>query len=269
MPWLFPFLCAPPLAYLSVVGALAVGQRRLIYRPTKDYAPPFAAGAPWMTEVRRGETLLGWYAPPPTPEAPVLVFFHGNSGTLARIAQKMAPWREWGIGLFAATYRGFECNRGRPHEAGLYADGRTALDWLEREGVEPARQILYGESLGTGIATHLAVERPVRALVLEAPYVSMPEVAAQHYPWTPARFLVRDRFDTLGKIAYVRSPMLILHGEADHTIPVDHSRRLAAAATAWARLEVLPGADHVDLYEHGAEEILGRFVGALGENSSD
>jgi fermentation-respiration switch protein FrsA (DUF1100 family) len=263
MPWLFAPLAVIALAYLLPMSALAVFQRRLLYRPIIDSVEPTAAGAPWMEVIREKGRLLGWYAPPPTNQAPVLVFFHGNQGTLARVARKTTPWRDQGLGLFAATYRGFEGNSGWPDEMGLYDDGRAVLDWLDRRGIPAERVIVYGESLGTGIAVQMAVERPVRAVVLEAPYTSIPDVAAYHYPWTPTRLFVLDRFDTLSKIGGVKAPLLILHGSADRTIPVSHSRRLATAAHGRAHFVEIAEAGHVDLFEHGASPPLAAFLAAI------
>lgn len=254
-------------AYLLAVSLLALFQRRLLYRPTVGPSHPAAAGAPWMEAVRRGPRLLGWYGPAPDAAAPVLVFFHGNAGTLGRVSLKMTPWRRFGLGLFAATYRGYEGNPGSPDEVGLYADGRAVLDWLALQGIPSGRVILYGESLGSGVAAQLALERPVRGLVLEAPFVSMAEVAAHHYPWTPARLVVRDRFDTLAKIGRIACPLLILHGTADRTIPLSHSERLAGANPA-AQLVVLSEAGHLDLHERGATEALQAFLAALGKPTS-
>jgi hypothetical protein len=260
MPWLFAPFAVAAIAYLAAVGYLAAFQRRMLYRPAPDAADPAEAGVPWMTAIHQDGRLLGWYAAAPDENAPVLVFFHGNQGTVGRVANKMAPWRDWRLGLLAATYRGYAGNSGDPSEAGLYEDARAALAWLAAQGVSAERLILYGESLGTGIAAQMAIEQSVRAVVLEAPYVNIPELAAHHYPWTPARLLVQDRFDTLSKIGQIGAPVLILHGSADRTIPVGHARRLLAAASPLARLVEIPDAGHVDLFERGADVALRDFI---------
>lgn len=267
MPWLFAFVAMPAALYLTVIVGLVALQRRFIYRPMPGHALPADAGAPWMRTVHQDGRLLGWFVAPPTAGAPVLVFFHGNRGTLSRVAGKVAPWRDLGIGIFAATYRGFEGNPGKPNEAGLYADGRAVLDWLEGAGIAGHRLILYGESLGSGVAAQLALERPVRAVVLEAPYASVADIAADRYPWTPARRLVRDRFETLAKIGRISAPVLILHGDADQTIPVHHAYRLAAAAPS-AQLVVVPGANHLDLYDRGASSVFQSFITTVKSEGS-
>ncbi|MDR3436159.1 alpha/beta hydrolase [Telmatospirillum sp.] len=232
-----------PLSYLVVAFGLALAQRRLLYRP-----PPEGVSdptlAPEMATIRQGPTLLGWWQSPPDPISPILVFFHGNRGTLNRIATKTAPWREeFHLGLFLATYRGYEGNPGNPSEAGLYDDGRAVLDWLTHQGFSAERLILYGESLGTGVATQLAIERHCLGVVLEAPFSSIPDIAMERYPWAPSRWLVRDTYDNRAKIGDITSPILLLHGDADRTIPLAHSQRLAAAAPS-AQLAVVPQATH-------------------------
>jgi fermentation-respiration switch protein FrsA (DUF1100 family) len=268
MPSLATLLLAPFGAvlagYVSLVAGMVAMQRRLLYRPLTGPADPAAAGTPWLAPVRKGDHLLGWYAPPPSPDAPVLVYFHGNRGTLGRVAVKTASWPAMGLGLFAATYRGFEGNAGSPDEAGLYTDGRAVLDWLAEQGVDSGKIILYGESLGSGVAVQLAVERDLAAIVLEAPFASIAQVAADRYPWTPAGRLVRDRFDSQGKIGRIKVPLLILHGDADQTIPLSHAQRLVKAAPQ-ARLVVVPGANHLDLHDRGASEVFQAFIKSLAE----
>lgn len=250
------------VVYLLIVGALVLWQRKLLYRPQPAPTDPRIAGAPWMTPIWRDEHLLGWFAPPPTGRAPVLVFFHGNRGTLARAAAKTAAWRAAGIGIFAATYRGYEGNPGYPNEAGLYADGRAVLDWLDGAGIPATRLILYGESLGTGVVTQLAGERTVLGVVLEAPFSSMIDVAAARYPWIPCRWLLRDRFDSLSKIGGIAAPLLILHGGTDRTIPIEHARKLAKAAPQ-SQLVVVDEANHLNLHERGGTPPLLAFIKAL------
>ncbi|HXP95844.1 MAG TPA: alpha/beta hydrolase [Telmatospirillum sp.] len=249
-------------AYLLVVAALAIAQRKLLYRPPPTSHAPQTAGITGMAAIYQNGALLGWYAPPPTENAPVLVFFHGNRGTLARVAAKTAPWRIAPIGIFAATYAGYEGNPGRPSETQLYADGRMVLDWLTRSGISKRRIILYGESLGTGIVTQLACEQAFLAIVLEAPFSSITDVAAVRYPWLPCRWLLRDRFDSLSKISRITSPLLILHGGADRTVPVEHARALVKAAPR-TQLVIVAEAGHLNLHDKGATAPLLAFIDAL------
>ncbi|HKO08074.1 MAG TPA: alpha/beta hydrolase, partial [Alphaproteobacteria bacterium] len=115
-------------------------------------------------------------------------------------------------------------------------------------------------SLGTGVASEMAREREAAALVLEAPFTSLVDVAAHHYWWTPVRWLLRDRFDSIDRIAAVAMPLLIVHGERDRQVPLKFGKRLFAAAVEPKELRLLPEAGHVDLYDHGAAEIVEDFL---------
>jgi hypothetical protein len=245
------------VAYGVIVALLAATQRRLLYRPPADL---LSTPLPDWTAVQDGGRLLGWWHAAPQPAAPVLVFFHGNRGTLARVAAKTGAWPDrLGVSLFLATYRGYEGNAGHPSEAGLYDDGRAALDWLERQGLTTDRIILYGESLGSGVATQMALERPCRALILEAAFASIAAVARHRYPWLAAAPLVRDRYDNAAKIGAISCPTLLLHGEADATTPSAQSRLLAQRQPK-AQLAILPEAHHLDIHERGGTEILEGFL---------
>ena len=162
--------------------------------------------------------------------------------------------------MLLAEYRGYGGNPGTPSEEGFYADGRAALDFLAAREVPAARIVLYGESLGTGVAVQLALERRVGAVVLEAPFTSAVDVGADIYPFLPVRLLARDRFDSIAKIAAIGAPLLVLHGEADKVVPVRFGRALLAAARQPKEGVFVPGAGHADLYQHGGAGIVLDFL---------
>src|SRR5258706_164509 len=128
----------------------------------------------------------------------------------------------------------------------------AGLDFLSAEGIAPERLVLYGESLGSGVATVMASERPVGALLLESPYSSITAVAQRRYPYVPVGWLLKDRFDSLTRIGLVRAPILILQGARDRLVPPDESRKLVAAASDPKELSVAPEASHNDMTEFGA-----------------
>lgn len=132
-----------------------------------------------------------------------------------------------------------------------------------KAGTPAASIVLYGESLGTGVAVQMATEGWGSAMVLEAPYTSLVDVAARHYPWAPVRLLMDDRYESIEKIGKVDVPLLIIHGEQDTLIPVAMARDLAAAAREPKRLVTIPDAGHNDLHNHGAGQVIADFVLAL------
>jgi uncharacterized protein len=250
-------------AYLAVAGLMFAFQRKLIYLPDRTRLTPAAAGVPEMRPVdyRTADALAltGWYAPP-EPDAPVLVYFHGNAGSIADRAEKVRPFLDAGFGVLLAGYRGYGGNPGRPTEAGLLSDARAALDHLSEAGIAPRRIVLYGESLGSGVAVAMAAERSPGALVLEAPFTSIVDVAAAAYPWLPVRLAMIDRFNSLARIKSVRAPTLVLHGELDRTVPVRLGRRLLDHADEPKKGVFFPVAGHTDLHDHGAVEDVLRFL---------
>lgn len=238
-----------------LTGCLFVIQRSLTYFP--DTSPPSLkrGGVPDMEAVTLrtadGLELLSWYKAA-APGQPTMAFFQGNAGNIEMRGFKVRPFLDQGIGMLLVGYRGYGGNAGKPSETGLYADGRAALEFLSERKVERRRIVLYGESLGTGVAVHLAREavadEPVGGLVLEAPFTALGDVAQHHYFSLPARWLVRDRFESAAKIADVRAPVLIVHGEEDGVVPVKFGRRLFDAALEPKRGLWIEGYGHNDLY---------------------
>jgi uncharacterized protein len=159
-----------------------------------------------------------------------------------------------------AEYRGYAGNPGVPNETGLLADGAAALDFLAGEGIAAGRIVIYGESLGSGVAVPLAAQRQVAALILEAPFTSVAEVAQYHYSFIPAVALVRDRFDSAASIIRVKAPILILHGERDRVVPLRFSRALFEAAPEPKEFWRAPEAGHDNLVRYGALEAVFRFL---------
>ena len=155
------------------------------------------------------------------------------------------------MGVFLLAYRGYSGSDGSPSEEGLYTDARTALDWLNAHGVADRQIVLYGESLGTGIATKMAAEREMALVVLESPYTSTAEVAALRFPFAPVDWFMKDRYESIAQIALVTEPLLIMHGDADQVIPQEFGRRLFDAANEpkegfWPR-----GAGHNSIFDLG------------------
>jgi uncharacterized protein len=256
-------------AYLAANGALYLFQRRLVFVPIGEPGTPAAAGLPEMSRVRYstadGLTLSAWYRPA-AGALPTFVYFHGNAGHLGERAFKARFFVDRGYGFMLTSYRGYSGNPGSPTEAGIYRDARAALAFLAGSGVDAGKIVIYGESLGTGVAVEMARETTPAALVLEAPFTSLADVAAARFWWTPARWLVRDRFDSLAKIPAIGCPLLIVHGARDGTVPEKFGKRLFVAAPQPKEFHVLPEAGHADLFEHGAaglvEDFLRRRLGA-------
>ncbi len=254
------------IAYAAFAAIMYVMQRSLMYFPDREPPVPAHGGVPEMQVVRfataDGLDLVAWYRAA-AGDRPTILYFHGNGGNIAGRGFKVKPYLDAGYGVMLAEYRGYGGNPGSPDEAGLYADGRAALDWLAGQGVTPEGLVIYGESLGSGVAVQLASERRFAALVLEAPFSSAVDVAASAYWFLPVRWLLKDRFDSLSKIAAVQAPLLLVHGERDHVVPTRFGRRLFAAANEPKKAIFLPRGGHNDLPNHGLMPAVLKFLEGL------
>jgi uncharacterized protein len=187
-----------------------------------------------------GTKLHGWFVPADddsalaSPRLTVLLL-HGNAGNISHRLEKLRILRGLGVDVLILDYRGYGESEGHPNEAGTYRDARAGYDYLVRQrGVDPHTIVLLGESLGSAVATQLATEVEVGGLVLEEAFTSAGDVAQGMFPFLPVRWVIRNRYDTLGKIGRVPSPVLLLHSHDDEYFPYRHAERLAAAAHAAA-----------------------------------
>ena len=258
-----PLLGSAFVVYGGVVGGLYAFQRRLLYHPRVTRPPLDDLVTLGVREVelttRDGLTLFSWYLPPRSGR-PVIAYFHGNGGNIGYRAERLRRFAREGYGVLLAEYRGYGGNPGAPSEAGLFADGEAALDFLDHHAVGPGEMVLWGESLGSGVAVYLAATREIAALILEAPFTSVAAIAQRRYPFIPAAWLLHDRFDSLSRIPKVTAPLLILHGERDRVVPVRHGRKLLAAATAPKEGWFSPAGSHENLVQFGAIEAATSFI---------
>ena len=250
--------------YAGMVVFLYLAQERLMYHPDPSEPVPEQYGFFDLTTERvrtaDGVSLLAWWGAPRNPALPVLVVYHGNAGHLGDRAEKLRYYRARGFGILAITWRYNAGAGGRPGESALMADARAALDFLEARGIVPEQTVLYGESLGTGMAVAMAAERPVAAVILEAPYSSVADVAAARYPIIPVRKLIRAPYDSVARIGRVAAPILIAHGSEDRIIPLRFAQRLATAAPEGTEFQVFDGAGHVDLDQRGLQPMVIDFL---------
>ena len=248
-------------------AALWAFQDRLIYFPDPTPPPPPALlGLDRVGETRLrtadGLDILAWSLPAGRGDTPVLLYLHGNGGSLAYRADRLRRFEDLGWGALVVQWRGYGGNPGQPSEAGLAEDARAGLRSLQEAGVPAARIVLWGESLGTGLAIRLAAEQPraVAAVILESPYTSLLALARMHYPLLPSNLLLRDRYDSLALMPRVEAPMLILQGARDTLVPPAMGREIAAAARAPVQLWEAQFAGHNELGQVGAFEEAARFL---------
>jgi uncharacterized protein len=250
--------------YCVMVGLLAWQQRRLLYLPDATHPDLRAAGVPgasvWTVRTRDGLDLLAWWAPPASDAMPVVLYLHGNGGNIAARAHRFAQASRFGWGMLLLQYRGYGGNPGSPTEAGLFEDANAAYAALREHAIPASRIVLWGESLGTGVAVHLALRTEVAAVMLESPYESIEAVAQQRFWFVPVNLLIRDRFDLIGRIARLRVPLLVMTGGRDTVVPPAMGRAVFAAANGPKRFWFAPDAGHNDLIQAGAFDAVHQFV---------
>jgi len=242
------------LAALVVFGT-PILQRRLMYFPDAARVSPESAGLAGVEErvlkAPDGTQLIAWYAKA-RPGEPTILYFHGNAGSLANRAERIAYFRENGIGVLIPAYRSYGGSGGIPSERANVADAAVAYDALIADGVAPGAIVAYGESLGTGVAAQLAANRKLAGLILDAPYTSIVDVAERFYPYLPGRLVMTDRYDTMRIIGSLSAPLLVIHGEADQVIPIDMGRAVFEAAKEPKEMVVVPLAGHSDHHLFGS-----------------
>jgi pimeloyl-ACP methyl ester carboxylesterase len=237
-------------AALCVLGLILLYafQRSLLYpAPTPARPVGFTGGELLHVPRPDGPPAVAFHLPAP-PGGRTVVFFHGNGEQLADGGALAATLQSAGLGYFGVEYPGYGLAQGKPSEHSILAAARAAVDHLvSGRGVDEKDVVLLGQSLGSGPATALAADGRGRRLALVTPFTSLPDVAAQHFPWLPVRLLLRDRFDNLALAPRVEVPVLIVHGTRDEVVPYLHGRTLAEVFPL-ARLITVEGGRHNDLY---------------------
>ena len=262
LKWL---LIVVSVGYAGGLVALFFAQRAFLFPvPTVARNSPQQAGFPEAEEhvldTADGEKVIVWHVPA-KPGHAVVIHFPGNGDYLAGLAGRFRDITADGTGLVALSYRGYAGSSGRPSEQGLLEDAAAAYAFTAaRYGADQI--VVWGFSLGSGVAVALAAEQPIGKLILEAPYTSLVDVAATHFPLVPVRWLVRDRFHSDARIARVTAPLLIMHGARDATIPISFGERLFALAREPKQFVRFPEGGHNDLDNYGAIETARHFIDA-------
>lgn len=203
-----------------------------------------------------GEKLGAYHATQESPGAPQLLFLKGRGGTIDDAWRQVVLFWEAGFEVFVVDYRGFGISTGTASKTGLYADARSAFEWLlaqERLGAV----VLYGHSLGTAVTSQLATEVEADVVVLDAAFTSMRELVDHSAPFEiPRDWITTDEFDTLSRIDAIEEPLAIVHGEDDPRVPLWMGKRLFEAAGKPKRFRSFPGADHLGVILHHLPEVV-------------
>ena len=208
--------------YTSLLLLLFIFQRNLMYHPDENNY----SGDKLEVDIKKvkintsdGLDLLGWFHKKDLKRFKTIIYFHGNAGKLENRIHKLNHFKDMDVNFLIIAWRGFSGNDGKPSEENLYIDGNSSIKWLKNLGLSEKDIIIYGESLGTGVATEIAKNNNFAGLVLETPFTSMIEAAKNFYPYIPVRILLRDKYENDKKIKNINIPVFVMHGEADQIVP--------------------------------------------------
>ncbi len=257
------------LGWVVLVALLMFQERRLIFFPTRSVAAlpsDFGLRAEELAIMTAdGVMLHGWWIEGRGDR--VLVWYHGNAGNIGDRLHN-ARWfvDRLGVDVVLVDYRGYGRSQGTPSEEGIHLDGLAIYDAVAERSVRAENIVLFGRSLGGAVAIETSLHRRAGALVLESVFRSVPALAAEHYWFVPSA-VVRTRMDNESKIGRVQVPTLVLHGDRDTIVPLEHGRRLFASAACPARLHVIEGAGHNDTYLVGGEPYAGAWAAFLEDTA--
>ena len=252
--------------YFIILIFLYFYQRNLMYHPNENnYSDDKISVHIDKVKVITDDNieLLGWYHQKDLQKYKTVLFFHGNAGSLENRIHKLNHFREMDVNFLIIAWRGFSGNKGKPSEKGLYIDGQSALNWLSGKGVKEKNIIIYGESLGTGVATHLSQNKNFAGVILETPFTSMIDAAKTFYPYIPVSLLLKDKFDNKIKIKNVRAPVLIMHGEADQIVPFSMGKKIYEIANEPKYSYFTKHDNHMMEYDENLIKALNSFIKSL------
>ena len=222
MNYLVQLLLVFVLIYLFILASTYIFQRKLLYNPGENNY----SGDQLLVDIEEIKILtednielLSWFHKKDLKKYKTILFFHGNAGNLENRIHKINHFKDMKINFLIVSWRGFSGNKGQPTEKGLYKDGKSAVKWLKMKGVEEKDIVIYGESLGTGIAIEIAQNKNFAGIILESPFTSMVDAGKTQYPYLPVKFLLKDKYESDKKIKKVKSPILIMHGKIDQIVP--------------------------------------------------
>ena len=215
--------------YLLVLAFLFIFQRNLMYHPDENnYSGDKLEVDIQKVRIKTKDNieLLGWFHNKNLKDYKTILYLHGNAGKLENRIHKLNHFKDINVNFLIIAWRGFSGNNGSPSEKGLYEDGKSAISWLIDKGVKEENIVIYGESLGTGVATHLSQNKNFAGIILETPFTSMVDAAKNFYPYIPVGLLLKDKFDNKNKIKNINVPVLIMHGEADQIVPYAMGKKM-------------------------------------------
>ena len=255
--------------YILLLIVVFFFQRNLLYHPSVDnYLKDQAVIEPTEIEKVKITTkdkidLIGWFYNKDIEKFKTILFFHGNAGSLENRTYKLNHFKDLNVNFLIIAWRGFSGNKGKPNEMGLYEDAESAVKWLNVKGIKEKNIILYGESLGTGVAIEVAQNKNFAGIILESPFTSMVNMGKKYYPFFPVSFLLKDKFESHRKIKKVSVPVLVLHGKKDKIVPFAMGKKMYEMANEPKFFYFQEYGDHMIHYDTELLMALEKFIQSL------
>ena len=255
--------------YVLLLVLVFFFQGNLLYHPSvNNYLESHATKEPTEIEKIKITTkdkieLVGWFYNRSLENSKTILFFHGNAGSLENRTYKLNHFKDLNLNFLIIAWRGFNGNKGKPSEIGLYEDAKSSIRWLKMKGIDEKNIILYGESLGTGVAVEIAQNKNYAGIILESPFTSMVNMGKKYYPFFPVRFLLKDKFESYKKITNISVPVLIMHGEVDKIVPYDMGKKMYELANEPKFFYLQEYGDHMIEYDEKLLLALKKFILSL------
>ncbi len=252
--------------YFFILISTYLFQRNLLYHPGENnYSGDKITVSVEKIKIKTKDNieLLSWYHNKNLNKYKTILFLHGNAGSLENRIHKINHFKDMNINFLIIAWRGFSGNKGKPTEQGLYEDARSAVRWLNSSGVEDNNIIIYGESLGTGVATEIAQNKKFAGIILESPFTSMIDAGKDKYPYLPVKLLLKDKYESDKKIKNINSPILIMHGKVDNIVPFHMGKKMYELANEPKYSYFSKYDDHMLEYNEKLLKTLRNFISSL------
>ena len=252
--------------YLIILILTYIFQRSLLYHPTENNYSGDQLLVPidkLRIKTEDNIKLISWYHKKDSNNYKTILFLHGNAGSLENRIHKINHFKDMNVNFLIIAWRGFSGNDGKPSEKGLYEDAKSALRWLNSKGVANEDIIIYGESLGTGVATEIAQNNNFAGIILESPFTSMVDAGKSKYPFLPVKLLLKDKYESVRKIKKINSPILIMHGKVDKLVPFYMGSKIYELANEPKYSYFSEYDDHMMEYNKNLLKVLKSFIASL------
>ena len=248
MKYIYILITSAIVIYLILLTLIYINQRKLLYLPSENNYlddPINFTYNEFFIEVDKDVKIKSWLIEKDLKKYKTILFLHGNAGNLFNRSYKLNRLNELNLNVLIISWRSFSGNPGKPNETNLYGDAKKAVKWLNERGVETKNIILYGESLGTGVAVEIGQTNKFNSIILESPYTSMIKAAKIYYPYLPVKFLLKDKYDSEKKIKNIKTPILIMHGKKDNIVPFHMGKKLFETANEPKKFLQIEEDDHM------------------------